>query len=116
MANKSTSATSMAALQSACEQKNFQSFKNLKIGEYYVKKFIRVETQHGKRVQIELATGEYMFLPERYLSTLTDEICADLSKAPKIMTYSGKDPNNGNRLILDFKAVEYFADFFENEY
>lgn len=108
MANKSTSASSMAALQSACEQKKFQSFKNLEIGEYYVK--------NGKRVQIELATGEYMFLPECYLSTLTDEICVDLSKAPKIMTYSGKDLNNGNRLILDFKAVEYFADFFENEY
>lgn len=112
--NNRTSAESMAALQSACEKKNFISFKNLRQGEYIVKNFCIVDTQHGKRVQIDVNDG-YMLLPERFLTVLPQLVIDDLNKSPKIMSYKGKDVNDGNRLILDFKDVDYFNGFM-NDY
>lgn len=108
--NNRTSAESMAALQTACEKKGFISFKNLSQGEYIIKNFCIVDTQHGKRIQIDVNNG-YMLLPERFLTVLPQHIIDDLNKSPKIMIYKGKDVNDGNRLILDFKDVEYFSGF-----
>lgn len=115
MENKRTSAGALAALKSACEKRTFKSFKNLENGEYYVTRFSHVDTLHGKRVQIDLADS-YMYLPERYLTKLPEDVCKDLSKTPKIMIYGGKDANGSNRLILDFKDVEYFNEIFNHEF
>lgn len=115
MESKRTSASAMDALKSAADKKAFQSFKDLEKGEYFIEKFFHIDTQHGTRVRVDL-TDTYMYLPERYVKRLTEEICAELSKTPKIMIYKGKDPNISNRLILDFKEVEYFGEFFTNDF
>lgn len=103
-----TSAEAMSLLQSVCEKKKFISFKNISPGEFLVKNFSVVDTQHGVRIQIEVDNG-YMYLPERFsvLSQSLDE----LNKSPKIMVYKGKDANDTNRLMLEFKDVEYFSGY-----
>lgn len=114
MENNHTSVEALAALQSACEKKNFQSFKNLKFGDYIVRKFSIVDTLHGKRIQVDVNDG-YMYLPERFVGVLSQNIIDELNKSPKIMVYKGKDANDGNRLILEFKEIEYFNEFL-NDY
>lgn len=109
MENK-TSAEAMAALQSACEKRNFQSFKNLRTGEYLVKNFCIVDTLHGKRIQVDVNDG-YMYLPERFITVLPQSTIDDVNKSPKIMNYKGKAVNDGNRLLLEFKDVEYYSGF-----
>lgn len=113
MENNRTSAAALAALRSASEKRKFQSFKNIPKGEYIVKTFSHVDTIHGKRVQVDMMNGEYMYLPQRYLTLLSEDVCEDLSKSPKIMIYDGKDPDDSNRLILDFKDVNYFNNFMD---
>lgn len=112
MENNRTSAEAMAALQSACEKKNFLSFKNLRLGEYIVKNFCIVDSLHGKRIQIELNDG-YMYLPERFVAVLPQPIIDDVNRSPKILIYKGKDINDGNRLLLEFKDIEYYNGFID---
>lgn len=112
MSNNRTSAEAMAALQSACEKRSFLSFKNLKHGEFVVKNFCIVDTQHGTRIQIDVNNG-YMYLPERFMSVLPQTFIDELNKSPKIMIYRGKDADDGNRLLLEFKDVEIFSGYLD---
>lgn len=103
--------SALTSLKSMCLKKSFKSFKNLEIGEYIVDKFSKVETDLGSRIRIDIG-DIYMFLPERFAS-LDEEALAELNLKPKIMVYSGKDPETQNRLILDFQDAEFYADLLQ---
>lgn len=103
-----SSIIALNTLKVACAPKQFASFKDLSPGDYIVNKFSIVTSAYGDRVRIDLHDS-YMYLPERYLKTLTEKVIEELNKSPKIMTYGGKDANNRNRLILDFNEVAYIA-------
>lgn len=97
------------ALKLACLKKKFTSFKDIVPGEYIVDKFTIVDTTHGKRIRIDLRDS-YMYLPERFASALTESALVELNKTPKVMVYGGKDRDDRDRLILDFREYSYFAE------
>lgn len=94
----------LGVLKAACANKPFKSFKNLDIGDYVVDNFQRVKTDYGDRLRIELSDS-VMYLPERFSNLLQDEHLTDLNDSTVVMSYSGKDPNNRNRLLLDFEII-----------
>lgn len=94
----------ISILKNACSGKPFKSFKNLSHGDYLVNNFQRVNTTYGDRLRVELDDC-IMYLPERFTSYITDTHLTDLSTATVIMSYSGKDPNSQNRLLLDFEII-----------
>ena len=104
---------SLSALKKACSPKFYKSFKHLQVGEYIVTNFEKKTTDHGERVRIAI-DDFYMYLPERF-NSLTQEMLDDLNKAPKIMVYGGKNPNQQNALILDFKEATYFTEMLTDE-
>lgn len=103
-----TTESALSALKTACIKKTYKSFKDLQPGEYVVTNFCAVETKHGNRIRIVM-NNSYMYLPDRFSETLTDDVIADLNASPKIMIYGGKDATDRNRLILDFEDVAYVA-------
>lgn len=92
-------------LKNAGTSKPFKSFKDLEIGEYAIEKFDLVPTTYGIRIRIQLQDS-FLFLPQRYAEAIGDQSINDLNLSSVIMTYSGKDPKNQNRLILDFDVLE----------
>lgn len=111
MSDNANVIAALAALNSACVKKTYQSFKNLERGEYIVDSFSIVDTTHGKRVRIDMSET-YMLLPERFFKQLNNETIAALNQSPKIMVYGGKETNNRDRLILEFRSDAYFAEMF----
>lgn len=103
--------SALIALNTACGRKVYQSFKDLAIGEYIVNHFRIFDTKYGVRIQIEL-DDKYKILPERFAKNLDQEKIDVLNRSPKIMVYSGKDPNYQNRLILEFRDSSYYAEMF----
>lgn len=91
-------------LKSACANKPFKSFKNLTIGDYVVDNFQRVITDYGDRLRVELHDC-VMYLPERFSHLLTDDHLTELNESTVVMSYSGKDSNAHNRLLLDFEII-----------
>lgn len=107
--NNSSASDALNTLKMLGVKKSYQSFKDLVPGEYIIEKFKRVETSHGGRVRIDIGTT-YMLLPERY-NDLSDDDIKLLNSTPKVMVYDGKDSDNLNRLILDFRDTQtYFAE------
>lgn len=102
--------SAMLVLKNACLKKPYKSFKDLAPGEYIIKQFSVVTSKYeGKRiVRIDMEES-YMYLPERFATSMTDAIIAELNASPKIMVFTGKDMNDRERLILDFHDVSYFA-------
>lgn len=98
----------MEALKAACVKKSFKGFKELAPGEYIVRNFQLASSKYGPRVRIDL-DDFYMYLPERFATALTPSRIEELNKAPKIMVFSGKDPLNKERLLLEFHDVEVFT-------
>lgn len=111
MSDNANVIAALAALNSACVKKTYQSFKNLERGEYIVDRFSIVDTVHGQRVRIDMV-DTYMLLPERFIKQLGEETIAALNQTPKIMVYGGKDTTNRDRLILEFRSGAYFAEMF----
>lgn len=105
-ANTNSTIDAMNVLRDACVQRKYQSFKDLPPGEYVIIKFSIVNSTYGDRVRIDLH-DTYMFLPARFVISMTAEVINELNKAPQLMIFSGKDTNNRDRLILDFKDVAY---------
>lgn len=104
----------LSLLKEACLKKSFKSFNHLQPGEYIVSLFEKYETDHGERVRITI-DDFYMYLPERFNKSLSQEVIDDLNKSPKIMVYGGKDVGAQNRLILDFKDASYFTEMLGSE-
>lgn len=100
--------SALNTLKTACLKKPFASFKDLSPGDYIVNHFTFVETKHGKRVRIDL-DNTYMYLPERFAASLSEAAMENLNQSSKVMTYSGKDAADQNRLILDFNDIDTFA-------
>lgn len=101
----------MEKLKAACLKKkttSYKSFKDLEAGEYIVYHFSCIQTSHGRRVRINL-DDYFMYLPERFSTGLDDASIVELNSSPKVMVYGGKNPSEGNRLILDFHEVDYLA-------
>lgn len=94
----------ISMLKSACVNKPFKSFKNLLVGDYIVEDFQRVTTSYGDRVRIEIFDA-VMYLPERFSRILSDGLLTELNESTVVMSYSGKDPNTSNRLLLDFDVI-----------
>lgn len=109
MDSDGNNSSGLNALKLACLKKNFVSFKDLAPGEYIIKTFTVVDTTHGRRVRIDLA-DTYMYLPERFAIALTESAVLELNKTPKVMVFQGKDKNDRDRLILDFREYSYFAE------
>lgn len=105
MEKQSRNMNAVKALNSACINREYKSFKDLAHGNYFVKRFQMLRTQHGDRIRIDL-DGCYMYLPERFAGYLSEEAINELNSVQVVMRYSGKDPNNCNRLILNFKAFD----------
>lgn len=101
----------LTLLRETCVKKQYKSFKNLNPGEYIVTLFEKFLTTHGERVRITVDNC-YMYLPERFNKSLSQEQIDELNKSPKIMIYGGKDANEQNRLILDFKDAAYYTELF----
>lgn len=101
---KQSRMSAISVLQRACLNKPFKSFKDLEVGEYKIERFDYVESTFGDRVRIKLSDS-YMFLPQRYIEEMSDEVIKELNVSTVYMTYSGKDQNNQNRLMLEFNAV-----------
>lgn len=98
--------SAISILKKASIPKPFKSFKDLQEGKYKVERFDLVETNFGDRVRIK-TNDAYMYLPERYAEEMTEEVINELNTSSVTMIYSGKDPENQNRLMLDFDAVGY---------
>lgn len=88
----------LQALQTACEPRNFKSFKDLEVGEYPVRGFSLVNTQHGQRLRVDLEDC-YLFLPERFVLHMNADFIAKLNSTKKLMVYSGKDLVNKQRYV-----------------
>lgn len=113
MADNGNISSALGALKLACEQQYYRSFKNLQPGEYIVKKFSLMETAHGARLRIEIDDHTYMILPERLAKSLDEEKINVLNQTPKVMIYGGKDTDNHDRLILDFRDSSYYGEMFD---
>lgn len=96
--------SALNVLKSACQNKPFKSFKNLNHGDFVVTNFQRVSTDYGDRLRIELHDS-VMYLPERFSNLLSDEHLTELNESTVVMSFSGKDPNAQNRLLLDFEII-----------
>lgn len=95
-------------LKFACVKVPFQSFKTLPQGEYIINHFSIEQTAHGKRVRVDMDDC-FLFLPERFARVTTEAEINELNSSPKVMIYSGKDPEDQNRLVLDFQPINYMA-------
>lgn len=73
----------------------YKSFKSLSHGEYIIRKFSEVESPWGIRIRIDFDNG-YSYLPERY-NQLSEEQIKELNSTSKMLIYSGKDRDNGER-------------------
>lgn len=87
------------ALKTACQPKNFFSFRNLPPGDYIIRRFTAVATTHGQRIRIDL-DNTYMYLPERFVNILTNEMIEALNATPKMMIFGGYDRNNRDRYVV----------------
>lgn len=96
--------SALEVLKTACLSKSFKSFKNLDVGDYVVYDFQRIATDFGARIRIELHDCT-MYLPERFSNMLTDEHLTELNDSTVVMSFTGKDPNAQNRLLLDFEII-----------
>lgn len=92
-------------LKTACLNKPISNFNDLPIGDHIVENIQRVKTVHGARLRVELK-DVVVYLPERFAKPLTDDIVDELNASAVLMTYSGKDPEAKNRLIVSFEAVK----------
>lgn len=87
------------SLKTACQAKNFHSFRNLAPGDYVVHRFTLVQTTHGQRIRVDFEET-YMYLPERFAQILTPEKIETLNSSltPKLMMiFGGKDRDNRDR-------------------
>lgn len=83
-------------LKSANEIRNYQSFKDLLVGDYPIKGFSLVQTTHGKRLRVD-TDHFYVFCPERYsLHITTPDQVNKLYSSTKMMIYRGRDASNLN--------------------
>lgn len=97
--------SALDTLQKSCLKRPYKGFKDLEHGDYIVQSFAMTNTDHGKRVRIDMEDC-YMFLPKRFADSLDQPAINELNKTPKIMTYSGKDHEDRERLILEFKEFD----------
>lgn len=91
-------------LNAGCASVPYISFKELTPGDYMVNYFSMVETKFGKRVRVDIDNG-YLLLPARCMRRVDKAALNDLNKKPKRMTYSGKDPEQKDCLIISFTDV-----------
>lgn len=99
--------SALDSLKIACLPKTFKSFKDLAPGEYIVQHFSTMDTIYGKRLRVDLDEC-YLYLPERFVKSLSEAAVAELNLSPKIMVYTGKDVGNQNRLMLDFQSADNY--------
>lgn len=92
------------ALNKGSEPVNFKSFKNLEPGDYIARKFMIVKSRYGKRLKVYI-DDYFIYLPERHAIELNDELLDVLNNNLVMLKYSGKDPKNGNRLLIDFELL-----------
>lgn len=103
--------SALEKLKAACGKKtskSYKSFKDLDAGEYIVYDFSWIQTSHGRRIRVTL-DDYFMYLPERFSTSLDDAEIAELNSSPKVMVYGGKNPSENNRLILDFHELHHLA-------
>lgn len=92
-------------LKKACINKPFVSVSNLPEGNYIVQRFQRLETFNGPRVRVELK-DYIVYLPDRFVELLCHDTIKELNQQKVIMKHMGKDPEDSNRLKLDFEVIQ----------
>lgn len=83
-------------LKSVCCTKQFVSFENLPVGDYFVEEFALVNTKFGTRIRVDIG-DKVVFLPERFSKNMTSEKVNELNNSPKLMCYKGKDASKHNK-------------------
>lgn len=91
-------------LKKACAFKPFISLTNLPAGNYTIQQFQRLDTFNGPRVRAVLE--EYIvYLPDRFVELITHETVKELGEQTVILKNFGPDPEDGNRLKIDFEFL-----------
>lgn len=98
----------ISLLKGACIDKSYCSFKDLQPGDYLISNFFLTETRYGRRLKLDLG-DKVVILPERFSVGLKTEDVDELNRTPQLFIYRGKDVNNRNRIICDFKTLSEFA-------
>lgn len=89
--------SSLSLLQSACNNKQYCSFKDLPFGDYIVTNFALVETKlYGPALRVDFGE-KYLFLPKRFADNMTKEKIIELNESPLWMSYIGRDPTRNNK-------------------
>lgn len=86
-------------------ESKLKKFDNLAPGEYLVKTFSLKKTVFGLRLCAEI-DDFYLNLPPRYTDKVnSDEQLDDINSKQWKMVYSGKNRDQGNKLMIDFEPV-----------
>lgn len=89
----------------AKKEARVKKFDHLQIGEYIVKSFKLKETTFGLRVFVEI-DDFYLCLPPRFSDKINSSEQIDELNGKKFkMVYGGKNVDEFNKLIIDFKPV-----------
>lgn len=97
----------LLSLNSAASKKvlRYKRFGDLDVGTYIVKSFKIKNGDYGLRVLVEI-DNFYMTLPLRFSDKInSEEQVAELNAKKWKMVYGGKNANEFNRLILNFKPI-----------
>lgn len=83
-----------------------KKFDDLAIGEYIPKLFKLADTNYGLKIYVSI-DDFWIMLPTRYSDKInSDEQIRELNNTKFKMIYSGKDQNQGNRVMLKFKPLD----------
>lgn len=98
------------------KESRVKKFDSLEIGEYIVKSFKLKETNFGLRVYVEI-DNFYLSLPPRFSDKINSaEQIDEINEKKFKMIYGGKNPEEFNKLIIDFAVVqEHDAQIIEDE-
>lgn len=97
-------------------QARVKKFDSLEVGEYIVKSFKLKETNFGLRVYVEI-DDFYLSLPPRFSDKINSaEQIDDINDKKFKMIYKGKNPEEFNKLMIDFELVKvHDAQIIEDE-
>lgn len=83
-----------------------KKFDDLANGEYLVKSFKLKETPFGLRLYAQI-DDFYLILPPRYTDKINSgEQVQELNEKKMKMVYNGKNKDEFNKLMIDFKLLE----------
>lgn len=90
---------------SSASNEKVKKFENLDHGTYLVKSFKLKDTPYGLRLFVQI-DDFYLILPPRYTDKInSDEQLKELNDGKFKMIYRGKNKDEFNKLMIDFKPL-----------